>query len=94
MAGDNVEIWISAREAELILKYGYPFPEQEELFRPLSKKKSLQKISIGKFWLEVIIGDLCRSIREVKNYSLQEELDALCDSLEVAVKSGTNRHMV
>jgi hypothetical protein len=94
MAEDDVQIRISGREVKLILKYGYPFPEQAELLKPLSDKKGLHEISIGQYWLELIIGDLCRSIREVENYSLQEELDALCDSLEIAIKSGTNRNVV
>ena len=94
MAGDDVEIRISGREANLILNYGYPFPDQVELLKPLSGKRGWHQISIGNYWLELIIGDLCRSIREVKSYSLQEELDSLCDSLEIAIRSGVNRFVV
>ncbi|MER2490740.1 hypothetical protein [Catenovulum sediminis] len=83
---DNIEIEITGREAKLILKYGYPFPDQEEIFLPISGKRGFHIVHIEKYWLEIILGDLCRSIREVKSESLQEELDALCNSLEVFIK--------
>ncbi len=94
MPSDEVRISISGQEAKLILEYGYPFPEQAELLKPLSEQKGMQEVSIGRYWLELIIGDLCRSIKEAEDYNLQEELDSLCDSLENAVKPGTNRYVV
>ena len=89
MSNETVEIEISGREAKLILKYGYPFPEQEVLFERVSGKAGWHTISIDKYWLELIVGDLCRSIKEVKSYPLIEELDALCDSLEGSLKGGS-----
>lgn len=86
MSNETVEIEISGREAKLILKYGYPFPEQEVLFKPVSGKTGWHTIEIDKYWLELIIGDLCRSMKEVKSYNLREEIDALCDTLEGSMK--------
>jgi hypothetical protein len=83
---ENIEIEITGREAKLILKYGYPFPDQEEIFLPISGKEGFHVIHIGKYWLQIILGDLCRSIREVRSESLQEELDSLCDNLEGSIK--------
>ena len=83
---NDVEIEITGREAKLILKYGYPFEEQAEIFKPISGKSEYHVVKINKYWLELILGDLCRSIREVKSLSLQEELDCLCDNLEFAIK--------
>jgi len=94
MPGDDVRISISGREAKLILEYGYPFPEQAELLKPLSDQEGVQEVSIGRYWLELIIGDLCRSIKEAEHYHLREELDSLCDSLETAIQPGTNRYVV
>jgi len=91
MPVDDVRVSISGREANLILEYGYPFPEQAELLKPLSNLEGMQEVSIGRYWLEQIIGDLCRSIKEAEHYHLQEELDSLCDALETAIQAGTNR---
>ena len=80
------DVEITGREADLILKYGYPFPDELEKFKTISGKSGWQTVEIDDYWLELIIGDLCRSMREVKSDSLLEELDALCDTLEMAVK--------
>ena len=82
---NDVEIEISGREAWLILEYGYPFPEQAELFNPISKERGYYSVKVDRYWLEMILEDLCRSYREVKSASLQDELEALCDTLEVSV---------
>ena len=82
---DSVEIEITGREASLILKYGYPFPDQAAYFERVAGKKGYHQVTIGKFWLETIVGDLCRSLKEVRSSALQEELDSVCDSLEIAM---------
>ena len=88
MSTDTINFEISGREAKLILKYGYPFPDQAELIKPFADKAGYHTIAIGKYWLEIIIGDLCRSIKEVKSRSLIDELDELCDALETAISCG------
>ena len=84
---DSIEVEITGREASLILKYGYPFPEQATTFEKVAGKKGYHRVTVGKFWLEIIVGDLCRSIKEVRSLPLQEELDALCDSLEISMSN-------
>ena len=94
MPGDDVRISISGREAKLILEYGYPFPEQVELLKPLSCQRGMEEVSIDRYWLELIIGDLSRSIKETEDFHLQEELDSLCGSLESTIQQGSNRYVV
>jgi hypothetical protein len=84
---DSIEIEITGGEASLILKYGYPFPEQATAFEKVAGKEGFHRVTIGKFWLEIIVGDLCRSIKEVRSLSLREELDALCECLENAMRN-------
>jgi hypothetical protein len=86
VSNSSVEIEITQSETKLILKYGYPFPDQQLLFEEAAKRKGYSLVEIERFWLETILGDLCRSMREIKSYPLLEELDALCDSLEHAIK--------
>jgi len=85
MTPDDVEIEISGREASLILQYGYPFPDQVSALEAVAGKAGFHQVVIERFWLETLIGDLSRSTREVRNSSLQEELDSLCVMLEGAI---------
>jgi hypothetical protein len=94
MPDEDIKIRMSGREATLILEYGYPFPEQAELLKPLSERRKWHEVSIRQYWLELIVGDLSRSIKEVEDIGLQQELDSLCNSLELASRPGANRHVV
>ena len=82
---NSIEVEITGREASLILKYGYPFPDQATAFEKVAGQDGYHRVTIGKFWLEVIVGDLCISIKQVRSLPLREELDALCDVLEIAM---------
>lgn len=83
---DDVEIEISGREANLILRYGYPFPDQAPAFEAVAGKAGFHRLMIERFWLEMLVGDLSRSIKEVGSPALQEELDSLCVTLETAMR--------
>jgi len=85
MSKDPINIEISGREAKLVLKYGYPLPEQAKLFKPFAGKASYHTLDVDQYWLEMIIGDLSRSMREVKSHSLIDELDELSSVLESAI---------
>ena len=82
MPSESIVVEISAREANLIVKYGYPFPEQAQLLNHISDKPGWHAVSMDKFWLEQILGDLSRSVKGIEDLGLQEELDGLCCSLE------------
>lgn len=86
MTSNDVEIEISGREASLILQYGYPFPDQVPAFKAIAVKAGFHQVVIERFWLETLVGDLSRSIKEVRSSALQEELDSLCDTLENAMR--------
>jgi len=83
MPSEGVVVEISGREAHLILNYGHPFPEQAQLLNHISNKPGWHAVSMDKFWLEQILGDLSRSVKEIRDLDLQEELDGLCCSLEL-----------
>ncbi len=76
---------LSSREVHLLLKYGYPFPEAERPLRESRAVKGIHQVHIDAYWLEMMLGDLCRSVREQSSRALVEELDALCDELERAL---------
>jgi hypothetical protein len=76
---------LSSREVHLLLKYGYPLPEAERPLRESRAAKGIHRVRIDAYWLEMMLGDLCRSTREQSSRGLVEELDALCDELERAL---------
>lgn len=78
-------IEITPRERQLLLKYGYPFPEAEEPLRNSRAVKGYHRVRIDAYWIEMMVADLSRSAREIRSRTLLEEIDALCDVLETAL---------
>lgn len=80
---------LTTRERDLLLKYGYPFSEQEQRLRESKAVKGIHRVRIGAYWIEMMIADLVRSAKEIpeqmRNRVLFEELDALCSALEYAL---------
>lgn len=80
---------LTPRELELLLDYGYPFSEQEQALRDSKAVKGVHRVRIGAYWIELMIGDLVRSAKEIpkhrRNSALLEELDAVCSALEYAL---------
>jgi hypothetical protein len=76
---------LTSREVQLLLKYGYPFPEQEQALRESKAVKGVHRVRIDSYWIELMVGDLVRSAKELRSQALLEELDALCDALESAL---------
>lgn len=83
--GRTVEI--TPRELRLLLKYGYPFPEQEEALRSSRAVAGYHRVRIDAYWIDLMIGDLVRSAKEIRSRVLLEELDALCCALETALNN-------
>jgi hypothetical protein len=78
---------ISPRERDLLLKYGYPFPAEEQKLRDSRAVKGFHQVRIGAYWIELMVADLIRSAREIRNGALLDELDELCSALEFALSS-------
>ncbi len=85
MASDSVDIEITGHEAKLILKHAAPFEEEAMLFKQVAGKPGYHRITIGKSWLEWLIGDLCHVINHTRSSALMDELDELCGTLESAM---------
>ena len=84
MSKDTVEIEVTGAEAKLVLKYGYPFSDIEPLFEAVAGKRGWHVISANRYWLEMLAGDLARSMRETNSDSLLERLDAIYCTIETA----------
>jgi hypothetical protein len=76
---------LTTREIKLLLKYGYPFDEQEKTLRASRAVKGYHRVRMGAYWIELMVADLIRSAKKLRSPALLEEIDALCDVLENAL---------
>jgi hypothetical protein len=85
---------LTSREVYLLLKYGYPFPDAEAPLRNSRAVKGYHHVQIDAYWIEMMIGDLVRSAKEIRSRVLLEELDAVCCALESALDDRPKLHIV
>lgn len=79
---------LSPREVRLLLKYGCPWPEDEEKLRASRAVEGVHRVRIDAYWIEMMIADISRSAKMIRSGALLEELDALCYALEYALGQG------
>ncbi len=79
---------LTPREVRLLLKYGYPWPEDEENLRASRAVGGVHRVRINAYWIEMMIADVIRSAKTIRSAALLEELDALCYALEYALADG------
>lgn len=56
--------------------------------KAVANSRAIEIVPVDRFELERLIGDLCRSINDMKAGTLQDQLLDLCDRLEAAERSG------
>jgi hypothetical protein len=85
---------LTTREVKLLLKYGYPFEDEQKALRACQAVKGYHHVRIGAYWIEMMIADLIRSAKELRTPSLLDEIDALCDVLENALANPSKPTLV
>lgn len=88
MSRDAIEMQLTPAERSLLLRYGYPFARIERALQACSASNAIEIVPLDCRELERLIGDLCRSINEMKSGALQNQLLTLCDRLEAAERYG------
>ena len=84
-----IDIQLTPRERSLILRYGYPFDQIKQTLLAVKSSKRIETVSFDEFEVDLLIGDLCRSINhEEGGLRIQAELDELCTRIEYAQKTG------
>ena len=78
---------LTSREVSLLLKYGYPFRDEEQKLRTSRAVEGIHRVRLGACWIELMLGDLARSEREIRSHRLLDELDELYSVLESALNS-------
>ena len=85
--GNNLPtIELTSRELHLLLEYGYPFEEQEQVLRASKAVRGYHRVRLDSFWIEMLLGDVIRSAREITNRRLLDELDGLCGALAHTIR--------
>ena len=88
MARETIELPLTSKERALLLRYGYPFEQIELALKACESSCEIEIIAMDRFELERLIGDVCRSINQMKGGTTQDQLLDLCDRLEAAERSG------
>lgn len=88
MTDDVIEIELLPEERELLLKYGYPFPDAKAQFLEAASSPDVEILTITPFYLNQMIGDLSYSINKRTKGKVQRALINLCDRLEAAERYG------
>lgn len=86
--GDLRTLELTSREVSLLLKYGYPFRDVEQKLRSSKAVEGIHRVRLGAYWIELMLGDLARSEREIRSRRLLDELDELYAVLESALNMG------
>ena len=79
---------MTPEERELILKYGYPFNRLAKSLRRHSSSAAIKTILMSAYELEMLIGELSRSINHRECSQFEDAVIDLCDRLEYAEKYG------
>lgn len=64
--GDLRILELTPRELSLLLKYVYPFPDEKEILRESRAIQGFHHVPIGAYWIELTIGDLLISAKQVR----------------------------
>ena len=87
MAKETIDIQLTPEECSLLLleigmlRYGYPFEQIEQAMTTCESRREMEIVAIDRFELERLIGDVCRSINQMKNGATQDQLLDLCERL-------------
>ena len=88
MARETIDIPLTPEERSLLLRYGYPFQQIEQALKACESSHEIENVPMDCFELERLIGDVCRSIKQMKGGATQDQLLDLCDRLEAAEQYG------
>jgi hypothetical protein len=88
MHREVIDIEFTPEERALILRYGYPFDRIRTALEACQASREIETVPTDVFELKQLIGDLCRSINDMKHSAVQDRLVDLCDRLETAERYG------
>ena len=88
MARETIDLQLTHQERMLLMRYGYPFECLEQALKACESSRDIEIVPMDSYELEHLIGDVCRSIKQMKSGATQNQLLDLCDRLEAAERYG------
>ena len=85
---DAIEIELLPEERELLLQYGYSFPDAKLQLKRCGSRPDVEILTISRFYLNQMTGNLSYSINKRTEGEIQSALIHLCDRLEIAERYG------
>ena len=85
---DAIDIELLPEERELLLQYGYPFPDAKAQLQQYASSPHVETLTISRFYLNQMVGDLSYSINKRTQGKVQRALIDLCHRLEIAERYG------
>lgn len=81
---EECTVELTPREVKLVIKYGYPFPEEATLLRMSPARDGVHVVHVDPYWVEMWIADIVRSAKTIQSDALLAELNEVCVVLEAA----------
>ena len=85
MAQDPITMHLTPAERALLLRY----EQVEATLKACEDSPAIERVSIERFDLDQLIGNLCYAINRMKLGRLHDQLFELCDRLEAAERYGS-----
>ena len=84
---DKVKLQVSREDRDLIRHHGYPFPSIESAMAAVPDSEDVAEVVCDRYCVELLLGDLARSINESTDSDLQEQLNDLYEYIESEMES-------
>jgi hypothetical protein len=86
VADDIRTLHLTKRELGLLLKYGYPDPDDTEMLRSSKVQNGMHVAHIDSFWLSMWIADIVRSAKKIRSqgWDKDERVDRLLFQSQLA----------
>lgn len=78
---DKVDLTLARSDRDLIRKHGYPFPGIEAALDAVPSSTNVAVVTCDSYEVELLLGDLARSINDCTDDDLQVRLDDLYEGI-------------
>ena len=78
----GLNLTLARSNRDLIRKYGHPFPGIEAALDAVPASKNVAVVTRDAYEVELLLGDLARSINDCSDHDLRTRLNELYESIE------------
>ncbi len=84
----KISIVLTKYERHLVEKYGYPFDEVSDQLEKASETLGRATIKADRYWMELLLGDLSRSINreEIPDWKTTLAVNDIADRIQDALR--------